>query len=88
MGSSGFRIQHPREDTDVEEAQKGGRNPQGREQESQLAMSALSGIVKGTPQSHPTTHMKAITYQLTPLYQQSRSQAPGLCRGGERRKLS
>lgn len=53
-----------------------------------MARSSLSGTVKDAPQSHPTTHMKAITYQLTPLYQQSRSQAPGLCRGGERRKLS
>lgn len=68
MGSSGFRIQHPREDTDVEEAQKGGRNPQGREQESQLARSALSSIVKGTPQSHPTTHMKAYEGDHIPAY--------------------
>lgn len=42
---------------------------------------------QGRPSEPPATRGKVITYQLTPLYQQSRSRAPGLCRGGERWKL-
>lgn len=45
----------------------------------------LSSTLPGMPLGPSREHRKAVTYQLTPLSQQSRSRAPGLRRGGERR---
>lgn len=55
--------------------------------EGEAAGGSLSSPLQGCTSEPPATRMRVITYQLTPLYQQSRSRAPGLCRGGERRKL-
>lgn len=68
---------------DVEEAWKMGRNPHGGSRRGRGGGGGvpLQSPAKDAPQSHPTMCMKAITYQLTPLCQQSRSRAHGLCRG-------
>lgn len=65
-----------------------GKEPPWREQERERQLGgSLSSPLQGCTSEPPATRMRVITYQLTPLYQQSRSRAPGLCRGGERRKL-